>query len=83
MSQILENFDDPDSCMDFNEVGLFDATEVDISTVVEFGEIIGRGNYGLVRKGLLLSTNETVAIKIIQKSELKAADIDRIKVHVD
>lgn len=82
MNQILENFESYEDSLDVSTVSEMDAREVDISTVVRIGDMLGRGNYGVVRKGQLVATNELVAVKIIQKAELKPRDIECIKVCV-
>lgn len=81
MDYLLDNFDcfteDGD---DKEEEKDFEARTVNIMNVVQFGEAIGRGKYGIVRKGIYLDTNEVVAVKIIQKNEQQPRDIECIKV---
>ena len=81
MDYLLENFDcfteDGD---DKEEEKDLEARTVNIMNVVQFGEAIGRGKYGIVRKGIYLDTNEVVAVKIIQKNEQQPRDIECIKV---
>lgn len=43
-----------------------------------FTEELGQGRFGLVKKGIELSTNKVVAVKIINKIELKASVLDMI-----
>ena len=81
MKYLLDNFDSfIDDDVDGEDVDSFEARRVDILTVVQFGDAIGRGKYGIVRKGVYLETNEVVAIKIIQKNEQQPKDIECITV---
>lgn len=43
-----------------------------------FTEDLGQGRFGLVKKGIELSSNKVVAVKIINKTELKASVLDMI-----
>lgn len=83
MRQLLEDFDNPCLEVDNQASSQFQPRDVDINTVVQLGETIGRGRYGLVRKGVLLSTGEIVAVKIIQKNELQSRDVECILVGCD
>lgn len=83
MHQLLEDFDNPSLEVDNQATSEFQPRNVDINTVVRLGETIGRGRYGLVRKGYLLSTGEIVAVKIIQKNELQPRDFECILVRCE
>ena len=80
MDYLLDNFNCFTEETGEEEEKDFEARTVDIMTVIQLGEAIGRGKYGIVRKGLYLDTNEVVAVKIIQKNEQKPRDIECIKV---
>ena len=80
MDYLLDNFNCFTEETGEEEEKDFEARTVDIMTDVQLGEAIGRGKYGIVRKGLYLDTNEVVAVKIIQKNEQQPRDIECIKV---
>lgn len=46
----------------------------DLFDFYDFGDVLGQGKYGLVKKGLHKSTNKEVAIKIVKKKELSLKD---------
>lgn len=54
-----------------------------ITNFYEFGAIMGKGKYGVVRKAKHLKTGFEVAIKQIKKAELTLQDIELLKREIE
>jgi serine/threonine protein kinase len=51
----------------------------DLYDFYEFGDVLGQGKYGLVKKGIHKKTKKEVAIKIVKKKELNLKDKEMLK----
>ena len=80
IDNLADGFDDTMADTDPIDVSELEANFVDIKMLVSLGDVLGHGKYGVVRKGQLLNTRETVAVKIIKKSDLNERDLFCIKV---
>lgn len=49
----------------------------------ECGEVLGRGKYGVVKKGMHKRTRQDVAVKIIKKRDLKLKDLELLKREIE
>ena len=49
----------------------------------ECGEILGKGKYGVVKKGVHKRTRQDVAVKIIKKKDLKLKDLELLKREIE
>ncbi|KAA8493564.1 Myosin light chain kinase A [Porphyridium purpureum] len=58
---------------------LQEASQARIEIYYEFGQVLGKGAYGVVRMGRCLRTKELVAIKIMDKTSLKEKDFRLLK----
>ena len=75
IDNLVDGFDDSSEDVDPIAVSELEATPVDISTIVYFGKTLGHGKYGIVK-----STGEEVAIKIIRKEDLSEKELVCLKV---
>ena len=80
IDNLIDGFDDSYEDMDPITVSELEAIAVDISTIVYFGKTLGHGKYGTVKRGILKSTGEEVAIKIIRKEDLSEKELVCLKV---
>lgn len=80
IDNLVDGFDDSSEDVDPIAVSELEATPVDISTIVYFGKTLGHGKYGIVKRGILKSTGEEVAIKIIRKEDLSEKELVCLKV---
>jgi serine/threonine protein kinase len=76
----LEGFNDANADTEVISISELTAAEVNIFDIVQLGEVLGQGKYGMVHKGILLSTGENVAVKKICKADLSEKDMLCLKV---
>ena len=55
----------------------------DINDFYTFGEIIGQGKYGLVKKAVNIKSATTVAVKIVQKQDLSLKENEMIRREIE
>lgn len=80
IDNLLDGFDDTMADMDPIALTELEASNVEINSIVNFGGVLGHGKYGTVKRGILKSSGEEVAIKIICKMDLTEKDLACLKV---
>lgn len=80
ISGLVDGFDDTMADADPISLTELEPTDCIITNVLSFGDVLGHGKYGIVRKAVLASTGEVVAAKIIRKSDLSDRDVSALKV---
>lgn len=80
IDNLVDGFDDTMIDVDPISMTELEASEVNINDILSIGDILGHGKYGVVRKAVILNTNEVVAVKIIRKIDLNEKDVGILKV---
>ena len=55
----------------------------DLFDFYDFGDALGQGKYGLVKKGIHKKTGKEVAIKIVKKKDLTLKDKEMLKREIE
>lgn len=79
IDNLVDAFDDTNIDADPILVDMLEATEVDIHSIVDLKDELGHGKYGIVFRGILRSTGEAVAVKMIRKRDLTEHDVACLK----
>ena len=79
IDNLVDGFDDTMIDVDPISMTELEASEVNINDILSIGDILGHGKYGVVRKAVILNTNEVVAVKIIRKIDLNEKDVGILK----